>query len=373
MHLMQSPPSPACLIDGREMLYFVGTGYHCLQGHPAVLNAAGNALRQYGMGSGTSRGRFGTTPPLLDVEAAAAEFFGMEQSFYLPSGYVSAGLIARSLCDRFDRVFFDERTHYAVIDAARACGRPCEPFAHRDPAALKQQIRRRIRAKEKVLVATDGVFPVLGTLAPLREYAEIARRHPGSAVLVDDAHAIGVLGENGRGTLEHLGLWDAAVNTDPERSTVLLCGTLSKAVGGFGGIIPGSRTFVDMMRRSELFNGASALPPAVAAGTAEGLRVLMVHPELRRRLLENAAMLKGRLGAMGLAIEPSPSPIAWLVVGDAANMQRIQQALWDRRIAIDYIPHYAGTGMHGGLRIAVFSRHTQEMIGRLVTELGQVL
>ncbi len=373
MHLLQSPPSPTCLIDGREMLYFVGTGYHCLQGHPAVLGAAGDALRQYGMGSGTSRGRLGTTPPLLDVESAAAEWFEMEQSFYLPSGYMSAGVVMRTLRERFDRVFFDERTHYAVIDAARACGLPWEPFAHRDAESLEQLIRKRLGAHEKFLIATDGVFPVLGTLAPLREYAGFARRYEGSAVVVDDAHAIGVLGELGRGSIEHAGLWDGTVNADPRSSALLLCATLSKAVGGYGGIIPGSQQFVDAMRTSELLNGASALPPAVAAGTAAGLRVLMAQPELRKRLLDNAATLKCRLAGLGLAIEASPSPIAWLVIGDAANMRRIQQAIWDQGIAIDYIPHYAGTGEQGGLRIAVFSAHTPEMIDRLMQELGRAV
>jgi 7-keto-8-aminopelargonate synthetase-like enzyme len=310
---------------------------------------------------------------LLDVESAAAEFFGMERSFYLPSGYMSAGVVMRALRERFDRVLFDERTHYAVIDAARACGRPSEGFAHRDPEALERLLRWRIKAKEKVLIATDGVFPVLGTLAPLPEYAAVAGRYEGSAVLVDDAHAIGVLGANGRGTIEHLGSWHGAVNADPQLSAMLVCGTLSKAVGGFGGIIPGSRKFVDVMRTSDLFNGASTLPPAVSAGTAAGLRVLMAQPELRRRLLENAARLKGGLTGMGLTIEASPSPVAWVVIGDAGNMRRIQRALWEDGIAIDYIPQYAGTGEQGGLRIAVFSAHTEQMIDRLVEQLRRAV
>ena len=373
MHLMQSPPSPKCLIDGREMLYFVGTGYHCLQGHPSVLSAAADALRLYGMGSATSRGRLGATPPLLDVESAAAGFFGMEQSFYLPSGYMSASVVIRALRDRFDHIFFDEYTHYAIIDAAKSSGRPCEAFPHRDPEALEQLIRQRIKANERLLIATDGIFPVLGTLAPLREYAQISQRYENSAILVDDAHAIGVLGATGRGTIEHLGLWDATVNADPQHSAILLCGTLSKAVGGFGGIIPGSQKFVENMRTSDLLNGASALPPAVSAAAATGLRILMSHPELRTRLLENAILLKSQLAALGLPIDPSPSPIVWLVLGDAANMQRIQQALWNRGIAIDYIPRYTGTGLHGGLRIAVFSAHTPDMFARLVDELSQTV
>ncbi len=372
MPIMQSPPSPLTLIDGREMLYFAGTGYHCLQGHTAVVVAATEAMRIYGLGSATSRGRLGTMPPLLDVEAAAAEFFRMDDSFFLPSGYMSAAAMLSALADRFDRILFDERTHYAVCDAVRSTGLPAAPFDHRDAESLERLLQARVG--DRVLIATDGVFPVTGALAPLDVYLGLASKHGNCSVLVDDAHGIGVLGETGRGTIEHFGLWSNEINTQSTADArLLVCGTLSKAIGGFGGIIPGSRAFLELMRANPLFNGASPPPPAMCAASAAGLRFLRAHPDLRRRLIENAATLKSQLFRIGLTFEDSPAPIVWLTLGDAPNMRRIQRALWDRGIVIDHIERYAGAGQAGGLRIAVFSQHTSEMIGRLSEELSRVL
>jgi 7-keto-8-aminopelargonate synthetase-like enzyme len=219
---------------------------------------------------------------------------------------------------------------------------------------------------------TDGVLSVRGTIAPLVEYRNVLLDYAGSGVLVDDAHGVGVLGDRGRGTLEHFGLFDAGVND--ESASVFLCATLSKALGGFGGIIPGSRRFIELLRgASHWYDGASAPPAPVTAASARALELIEANPELRARLWANARQLKTGLRALGFDVDDTPVPIIYLVVGDAENMQRIQRELMQRGIAVAYKSSYSGVDSGGGIRIAVFATHTSEQIERLLEELRPVV
>jgi glycine C-acetyltransferase/8-amino-7-oxononanoate synthase len=378
MPVMQSPPGAYTVIDGRRCLYFAGTGYLGLQGHPEVIRAACDAAERFGIGSATSRTRtgFGDTPPILDVERLAAEFFGLDDAFYFASGYLGNTVLATVLCDAFDAVFLDERSHYCEWDAARLSGRPVISFAHRDPGDLGEKLRAQLPPGERPLVLTDGIFAAVGSMAPVAEYRDVLAAYPGSILAVDDAHGFGVLGEHGRGTLEHAGLWSEQVN-GPAASpapALLVCGTCSKAIGGYGGIIPGSRALIERLKgRSHVYSGASAPSNPVAAATAKAFELLLAQPDLRRQLAGNAATLKRGLRKLGLATDDSPVPIASLVLGDAANMQRIQRTLADRGISIAYFAAYAGLGPAGALRIAVFATHSTQMIDELVDSLAAVV
>ncbi len=370
MRVMQSPPGPVTVIDGREYLYFAGTGYLGLQGRPEVIEAACEAARRFGLGSATSRGGFGDTPPVLEVERRAAEFFAAEDAFCFATGYAGPGLLALGLEGAFDVVFVDECSHYAVLDAARLSARPVFRFGHRDPEALAGGLRRNLAPAGRPLVMTDGVFAALGTIAPVAEYCEVLSAYQGAILLVDDAHGVGVLGEHGRGTAEHAGCVRAS--THPTGVTVVTCATASKALGGYGGLVPGPRELIAAVKtRSHWHRGASAPPPPVAAATAKGIEIAAAEPQLRERLRFNTRLLKDGLRAMGLEADQTPVPIVSLALGDEANMVRIQAALMDRGVAIAHL-HYAGLGPHGALRIAVFATHTEAMIGRLVEELRAV-
>lgn len=380
--IMQSPPGAETVIDGRTYLYFVGTGYLGLQGHPEVIRAACEAVRRYGIGSATSRTGFGNTPPVLEVERRAAELFGLDDAFYFMSGYVGNQILALSLVEQFDAVFVDELSHYCVFEAARATGRPVHGFRHTDAGDLRAKLRQHLGPSDRPLVLSDGVFAARGEIAPAADYCQALNEHGGGILCLDDAHGIGVLGQHGRGTLEHAGIFSAAVNGDTEDADaengnvprLLLCGTLSKAVGGYGGIIPGSRRFIERLKQtSPYYAGASAPPVPVAAATARALELMMAGPELRTRLWENARLLKDGLRGLGLPADDTPVPIVCLALGDAANMQRIQAALRQRGIVVAYMAAYSGLGPQGALRLAVFATHTEEMIGRLIDELGEVI
>jgi len=380
MPVMQSPPGAETVIDGRRYLYFVGTGYLGLQGHPEVIRAASEAARQFGIGSATSRAGLGHTPPLLDVERLAAKFFGSEKAFYFVSGYLGNEILIRLIGQHVDAVFVDRGSHYCVVEAADLIGKPVHPFAHRDLDDLAHKLRKELPPGGRALLMSDGVFAALGSIAPVVQYRELLREYPGSVMIVDDAHALGVLGDMGRGTFEHAGLYAAGVNVDlprrnrPDSPCLLMCGTLSKAVGGFGGIVPGNTPIMEGIRStSHYYEGASAMPVPVAAATAKALELLLAQPQLRARLHENVRLLKTGLARQGLETDDTPVPIVSLDVGDAANMQRIQGDLAARGIMIAYMAAYSGLGPEGALRLAVFATHTKEQIDRLLDEFARLL
>ena len=384
MPVMQSPPGAETLIDGRRYLYFVGTGYLGLQGHPEVIRAAAEAVRQYGIGSATSRTGFGDTPPLLEVERLAAKFFGSEKAFYFVSGYLGNEILIRLIGQHIDAVFVDRCSHYCVIEAAHLLGKPVHVFAHRDVDDLAGKLRKELPGGGRPLLMSDGVFAALGSIAPVAQYRQLLREYPQAVMILDDAHALGVLGDNGRGTFEHAGMYGDGVNGElpgrdrlgsvPDLPCLLMCGTLSKAVGGFGGIVPASAAIMEGIRStSHYYEGASPMPAPVAAATAKALDILLTQPELRTQLHANVRSLKTGLARLGLGTDNSPVPIVSLGVGDAANMRRIQQELAARGIMIAYMAKYSGLGPEGALRLAVFATHTKQQIDRLLDEFARLL
>ncbi|MGI6414164.1 MAG: aminotransferase class I/II-fold pyridoxal phosphate-dependent enzyme [Thermoguttaceae bacterium] len=376
MPQMESPPGPETMIDGRRYLYFAGTAYLGLQGHPEVVRAACEATERFGIGAATSRTLAGDTPPALEAERRAAAFFGTEDAFHVASGYMAPAVATALLAGRVDHVLIDEHAHASLRQAAAHLGVPVERFAHRDAESLALAIRAKTSSRSRLLVMTDGVFSADGAIAPLEDYSGVLAGHGGAVLLVDDAHGFGVLGENGRGTLEHTGLARRGFNREPaSRSPALwACGTLSKALGGFGGILPGSRALIERIKRGTPYGAAASGPPVpVAAASARALEIASEHPELRERLRENAAHLKSGLRRMGLQVHDSPVPIAAIAFDTADRMRQVQAALAGRGVWIAYLPAYSGVGPQGVLRIAVFATHTTAMIDRLLEELASAV
>lgn len=376
LQLMQSPPGAVATIDGREYLYFGGTSYLGLHGHPAVVEAACEATRRYGVHTATSRAGFGVNPPLRDVETTAAQFFGTEAAFYFVSGYVANHILAQGVRERIDRVFIDEAAHYCVHEAALLAQKPIVSFNARDAEDLRLKLKSELLPGERPLVMSDGLSP-MGELAPLAEYVELLREYRSAVLLVDDAHGVVTLGKRGCGTVEHAGLWSKGVNGNAfleEESTgvhIVLGGTLSKAAGGYGGIIFGGAAFLEHIRHaSQYYRGSSAPPAAAAAASAEALRIVGRQPELRAQLKTNARALRRGLQALGFDVATdSPAPMIMLQFGDDETMRQVHQRLCERGILVPYFKTYAGVAREGALRIAVFADHTKEMIERMLSEL----
>ena len=358
--IMGSGPGAETVINGKKCLYFGGTGYFGFQTHPEVIKAAQKALAEYGLHSATSRNIFGNNPLYLSLEKKAAEFFGTEDAIYLASGYLIniAGLQALVQLNRFEAIFMDETAHYSIADFIYAVRKPVFSYRHGDPEDLSRQLKANLEAGQRPLVATDGIFPTFGKVAPIPEYLKAIEPYDGSLWL-DDCHAIGVLGANGRGTYEYYGL---------EASRLFYGGTLSKAVGGHGGIIPGARAFIDPIRAGHVVNGANASPSAAAAAALTGLQLMMTHPELRQTLWRNARLLKKGLRDLGFDQDDSPVPIAAWELKSAEDMDRVQEELMKRGISIQRT-RYVGAGKNGALRAVVFATHTPEQISRLLGEL----
>src|SRR5215469_14512902 len=208
------PPDAMVSVAGKVYLYFGGNGYFGLQADPEVLAAICEAVLRYGVGTATTRTAF-TSPPVFEVERRVAEMIGTPHALYTASGYLANQILLESLEKTFDRVFIDEAAHYSLFDAIRRLrGARRKPitFKHRSTDDLREQLDTNLQFHERPIVLTDGVFSLLGTIAPLNEYTELLANYEGASLLVDDAHGFGVLGDTGRGTLEHFGMDTATVN-----------------------------------------------------------------------------------------------------------------------------------------------------------------
>ena len=379
--VMQSAPGAETVLNGQRYLYFAGTGYLGLQSHPEVIAAAQQACAEYGVHSATSRNGFGTTPLTQEVERRAADFFGAEAALYLVSGYAGNFAIASTIAEEVDLVLIDESAHYCLRESVRCFDRlrlPPLVFRHRDTEHVEQLLKTHCEPGWKPIVMTDGLFATTGNLAPLSAYLKLLSRYDRAMLLVDDAHGVGGIGDQGRGSTEIAGIPPQEINAylDPSRTTpsVFLSATLSKAFGGHGGIIPGSRKFLDRIRQSSgWLGGASAPASPVAAATAKGLEIVQSNPAIRDQLTRNVFRLREALRGLGLPLEMSASPILGFSIGDAQRMQSIHQQLLERQIAIAYSRNYTGSGPHGTLRIAVFATHTVDMIDRLTDALREII
>ncbi len=380
MHLMQGAPGPETIVDGRSYLYFCGTGYLGLQDHADLIQAACDATHQYGLGTATTRAGYGTAPPIREVEELAARYWDCEAAFYFASGYLGTHVVLSVLAKSAHVVLVDEHSHYSVVDACRFFDLPVYHFAHRDAQALREVLRAHLPAGKVPIVISDGVFAARGSIAPVHEYCEVLQNYDGAMLCLDDCHAFGVLGERGRGTYEYHGVPQQRINGEPDGDgtsnapRLFAVGTLSKAFGGYGGIVCGTHAFIENAKNSShYYRGASAPPIPVAAASAAAMELVAKSPERIAQVQQNARNLKQKLRTLGLDVDDSPVPIVSLVLGDAQNMQRIQQNLADAGILIAYAGQYSGLGECGALRIAVFATHTDEMIHTLAESIGKQL
>ncbi len=379
MHLMQSAPGPETIVDGRKYLYFCGTGYLGLQGHPDLIRAACDATQRWGLGTATTRASWGNAAPIIEVEQNAARFWDCESAFYFASGYLGNQALLASLATPSSTIFVDERSHYSVMDASRLFDVPVFRFAHRDAQSLDRALADHLRPKQVPVVMSDGVFTATGSIAPVADYIDVIERFEGAVLCLDDCHAVGVLGERGRGTYEHIGISQSAVNVardgnDGGAPRLFAAATLSKAFGGHGGIIYGSRSFVERVKRSShIYRGASAPSIPAAAASAAALRLVTRTPQLIAQVQQNALLLRHGLRDLGLDVDRSPVPIVGLVLGSAQNMEQIQRKLAEEGILIAYLQKYSGLDERGSLRIATFATHTDEMIQSLIESLKRHL
>ena len=352
------------IINGKKYLYFAGTGYFQLNAHPELLKAASEATLNYGIATATSRAITGNSQLLVEIEKKAADFFNTEAAVYLPSGYLTniAGLQALNELNTFDTIFLDESAHYSLSEGAGTVGKPVIFFNNRDSKDLKQKLEQELQPGQRPLIASDGLFPIRAKIAPLEAYLKLAEKYDG-AVWIDDAHGVGILGKNGRGTCEHLIL----------KSPRLFMGaTLSKAFGAYGGIIPGPAKFIQQIKSGSVMTGSSSPMHAAVAAGIKGIEIVREHPEMREKLWANARYLKEQMRSIGIQAEDNELPIVAFSPGNMETMTKIHQALMEEGVYIQFA-RYRGAGNDGILRIVVFSTHTQNQIDLLTEKLSTAL
>lgn len=372
--LMQSAPGARTTIDGVVYDYYGGCGYLGLQAHPEVIEAGVAALRQYGVHSATSRTRYASEPVLV-TEATAARFFGTERAFYIASGYISTPLLLKALEADTDVICLDSDSHYCLTEAAAASPLPVLEFASRDAADLGRQLGEHLGTGQRPLVLSDGVFASTGAIAPVDHYLDVLADYPGAVILVDDAHGFGTLGGDGRGTLDHFGRWHDAnrMAADPTGTRLFAGGTLSKALGGHGGIIPGDQALFDAVTTAaHLFDGASVPAAPVAGASTRALEIVMAEPQLRAQLRHNVARVRDRLRGFDFDNIDAPTPIVGFTCGTARDMRALHRQLAKAGILVPYASAYSGLGAEGAMRLAVFATHTDAMLDRLFETLGQM-
>ncbi len=344
------------LFQGKKLLYFGGTDYHRLSRHRLIREAAARAAEQYGLSSTGSRATTGNHPLYRELEETLARFFSTEAALVCASGYLANTILLQTIAGEFTHLFLDEGAHSSLIDAARQSGKPMVFFRHRNVTDLSARLKEYCRSDSRPLILTDGVFPAKGEMAPLPEFAELARFYRGK-LLIDDAHGMGVLGKTGRGSAQ-----EANLPGDIYYQT----GTLSKAFGTFGGIITGSMELIQrIQQRSAAFIGSTGLPLPVAAAATAAVQYLTEHQELIRELRRKTLYLKEQLHQIGLHLPRTPVPIISIALKREERKKHFYQLLLDNGIFPSF-NEYPGGPEGGHFRFVVSSRHTEKQISLLI-------
>jgi 7-keto-8-aminopelargonate synthetase-like enzyme len=345
-----TPPEPLQQTDrtwvvwrGQTLAYFGGCDYFRLATHPEVVAAAQHALAKYGLNVAASRWTTGNHPLYNELELALARFFDSDCALIVSNGYLTNLAVVQGLRHRFSHILIDERAHVSLMDAAASAHLEVIPFGHRNPTDLD----RKLPKYAKALLLTDGIFAHDGSVAPLREYFEVLQRD--AWILVDDSHGAGVLGANGRGTYEHLGL---------SRERLIQTITLSKAFGCFGGaILVPKDCCEEIPAKSSVVMGATPFPLSHAAAAIVAAQ-LLGNPALRAALDENLR----RLG-----IE-TRVPIHALFPADAEEQKRLVRSLLNRGIFPTNIRYQNGPP-EGYFRFAISSEHSRAQMDALADAL----
>jgi glycine C-acetyltransferase len=377
LHVMSSANRTRVTVDGREAITLASNNYLGLNTHPRLVEASLDAVRRFGAGSGAVRTISGTMTLHEELEAELARFKHVEAALTFQSGFTCNTGVIPVVAAEPDLIVSDANNHASIIDGMRLSKAPRVIYRHKDVAHLRELLataRRDGRADGQpyraILVVTDGVFSMDGDIAPLPGIVAAAEEH-GAAVLVDDAHASGVLGRNGRGSVDHF---------DLHGRVAIQVGTLSKAMGVLGGYVAGSSTLREMLvQRARPFLFSTSHPPAVVAACLAAIHVLEAEPELIERLWSNTRRFKAELARMGFDTGASETPITPIMVGDSATAIRFADRLLDEGVWATSVvfPTVALDGAR--LRTIVTAAHSDqeldtclEAFGRVGRELGLI-
>jgi glycine C-acetyltransferase len=336
--------------DGRSVVNLSSNNYLGLTTHPKLRARALDALQRFGVGSGSVRTIAGTMEIHMELERRLADFKKVESVVVFQSGFTANAGTVSAILTKEDVVISDELNHASIIDGCRLSRAAIKVFPHKDVEAARR-IARDLPASQRKLLITDGVFSMDGDLGPLPELCTVAEE-TGCIMMVDDAHASGVFGENGRGTIDHFhvhGRVDVQV------------GTLSKAVGVLGGYVAGNRNLIEFLyHRARPFLFSTSHPPAVAAACIAALDVLLEEPRIIERLWENTRFFKEGLVRLGFNTGLSESPITPVIAGEGAKAMKLSDRLFQEGVFAQGIAYPTVAKDKARVRTIVTATHSRE-------------
>jgi len=352
-----SPQGATVAVMDKDVLNLCANNYLGLADHPAVVAAAKEALDRWGYGMASVRFICGTQEVHKELEEALSDFLGTEDTILYSSCFDANGGIFEALLDERDAVISDALNHASIIDGIRLCKARRYRYANRDMADLERQLQESADARFR-LVVTDGVFSMDGYMAPLAEICELAERHD-AMVMVDDSHAVGFIGPNGRGTHEHHGVMGRVD---------AITGTLGKALGGAsGGYVSGRRELVAMLRqRSRPYLFSNSVAPPIAAASLKVLELLRTAGDLRRRLADNTKLFRSRMAEEEFDILPGDHPIVPVMIGDAALAGRMAAAMLQKGVYVVGFSYPVVPQGKARIRAQVSAAHTRDDLERAV-------
>jgi 8-amino-7-oxononanoate synthase len=362
LRAVSSPQGREITLDGQRALNFCSNDYLGLAGDVRLQQAAEVALEHSGFGSGASRLVCGNMGEHALLERAIADHKKTESALLFSSGYMANAGIISSLCSREDVVLSDRLNHASITDGIILSRAEMLRYAHNDVAALEEKLKA-CQGFRRRLIVTDAVFSMDGDIAPLREIVALAEKYD-AWLMVDEAHAYGVFGATGAGLVEELGL---------QGKIPIQMGTLSKAAGGFGAYCAGSAELIEyLVNASRSFIFTTALPPAVAAGCREAVRIIQDEPARRELVRSHAGALRLGLREMGFDTLGSVTPIIPVMMGESERAVRFSRALLKEGIFVSAIRPPTVPANTARLRVTVSAAHTQEDLARCLEAFHRV-
>jgi len=342
---------------GRSFLNFASNDYLNLAADPRLAKAAAHAARRYGTGAGASALVSGHLPPLRSLERKLAAWAGTEAALVFSSGFVANLSVLTALADRDTVVFSDELNHASLIDGCRLSKARTVVYRHADADQLAELLKQESQARRKLIVS-DTVFSMDGDFAPLSALVELAERHA-CPLVIDEAHATGVLGEHGRG-----------LSADCQSECIIKIGTLSKALGAQGGFVCGSRRLIDwLVNRARPYIFSTALAPPLAAAARRAVRIVETEPERRRQLLHLADYLRSQLSNLGYPKKDSRCQIVPVIVGEPTAAVELSKRLEIQGLLVPAIRPPSVPAGTSRLRISLTAGHTLNDVQRLIRAL----
>lgn len=352
---LESEQAPEVYINGKRFIMFGSNNYLGLANDPRMKQAAKEAIDRFGTGVAGSRFLNGNTILHEELERKLARFKKRQRALIYATGYQMNVGVVSALAGPDDVVIVDKLDHASIIDGCRMSGAEIKRFKHNDVEDL-EKILKSVDERKGKLVIVDGVFSMEGDIAPLPEISQLCRKY-GARLIVDDAHATGVLGEHGRGTCEYFGLENGEVD--------LVVGTCSKSFASVGGFVVGDEEVIEFIKhnsRSMIFS--AALPPACVASISKAIDIIEAEPERRQRLWENSRYLLERFKQMGCKIGPTQTPIIPIMIGDNEKTFMLWRMLFDNGIFSNPVISPAVPPNRTLIRVVVTASHTKEHLDR---------